>query len=114
MAFTMLAVVMGAAYATMSSGLNATSRSDDALFALGLAESKLAAIGISDPLEVGKWREEADGWITETLISPFGNNAAAWTATGQRPLEVEVLMREAQTGRVSARLTALRLGLVSR
>lgn len=112
-AFTVLALVMGAAYATMSSGIRATARTDQSVAALGQAESTLARVGIDRPLVPGDWTFREHGWITQITISPHGGNGTVWQRVGQQPLRVDVRVRETERGGDIVHLETLRLGLVA-
>lgn len=106
-AFTVLALVLGAAYGAMSSGLRATTRSGEALTALARAESVLARVGPEIPLQTGAWSEREGDWIAEVDITAHGS-AQTWQSVGQQPLLVSVAIRDGSGGQ-AVRLSTLRL-----
>jgi general secretion pathway protein I len=53
-ALAVLAVSLGTIYALFTSGLNAADRGEDVIVATALAQSKLEALGIAEPLALGE------------------------------------------------------------
>lgn len=107
-AFAILALVLGGAFAVMSGGLQAQARADEVLARLSRAQSVLATVGTERPLASARFTEGGD--IIEIEVAPEGGSPATWQALGQRPYRVMVRLSAADGGG-SVRLDTLRMGL---
>lgn len=115
-AFVILALVLGAAYAGFGSGARTQARAAEVLAATAHAESTLARIGTELPMRRGT--EEialGNGWRARMIMRPMREEEIAlWRALGRAPwhLRVEVLPPGADTASVA--LESLRIGTLPR
>jgi len=110
-AFTLLALVLGAAYAAMGGALTAQTRAEIAAEGLSRAESALARLGRDWPLTEGIQRRNDGGWRTDVTIRPQRpGDSARWRALGLQPLAVTVEVIPPGAGAPAATLRTLRLG----
>lgn len=71
-AFTILALSLGAVFQVWSIGLRSTSQAESRALAVLLLESKLAGIGIEEPLESGEQAGEFDnGFRWHASVEPY-------------------------------------------
>jgi len=71
-AFSILALSLGALLQVFSTGLRSVALSQNRSWATLLAESKLATLGISEPLQEGEQRGELDERFSwHAMIQPF-------------------------------------------
>lgn len=111
-AFTLLALVLGAAYAAMGTGLRAQARSAEVADGVSRAQSALARLGRDWPLTPGEQRFRDGDWVTAVTIAPYRRqDRQRWQELGLQPLRVAVSVRS-PSGRQAARLETLRLGPV--
>lgn len=110
-AFAVIAVVLGAAYAAIAQGARTGTKAEAVLQALTRAEAALAQVGPEIPLVPGEVIQRKDGWVTSIEVSeylPAGD--AQWSALRARPLLVTVTVHEAGEEQSAVTLEALRLG----
>ncbi len=69
-AFTLLSLVLGAAYASMGAGTKAVIRAGDGLEGLARAESFMNRLGSDVQLERGLLERREDGWTLTATIRP--------------------------------------------
>lgn len=112
-AFAVIAVVLGAAYAAIAQGARAGAKAETVLQALTRAEAAMAQVGPEIPLVPGQTVRQADGWVTSIDVSEYvPASAAQWSALQVRPLLVTVTVQEAGAAQSAVTLEALRLGRV--
>lgn len=70
-AFTLLALVLGAAYASMGAGAKSAARAGDGLEGLARAESFMSRLGGDIPLKEGLLEVREDGWILTANVKRF-------------------------------------------
>ncbi len=111
-AFTILAMILGAVFAAFSTGLTATSRAERAANATLLSRSALAELGVARPLEEGSYGEEFENGafyqISIRRIEPF----APPDLEAVRAVAYEVTVEAGTDGRVDSVLKTVKLGLV--
>ncbi|MGF1447127.1 MAG: type II secretion system protein J [Pikeienuella sp.] len=103
-AFVIVSLVLGGAYAAMTSATRATLRADMALAALTRAEGALARIGADIPAVPGSQRLEEDGW---DILVEISTHPASEPALGLALVEVAVTL--SRDGSSATRLSSLRL-----
>lgn len=111
-AFAVVALVLGAAYASLSAGARASHRAETALAALTRAEATMARIGADIPLIPGR-QELVDGdWSLDIRIEPaLRDRAEVWSALGRQPYDVRVAVYPtARPGDGRTVLATLRIG----
>ena len=69
-AFTLLSLVLSAAYASMGAGTNAMARAGDGLEGLARAESHMNRLGGDIPIQEGVRETRVDGWTLTIGIRP--------------------------------------------
>jgi general secretion pathway protein I len=112
-AFSILAVSLGAIFLAFGSGSNNLSHAERYTVATLVAESQLARAGIEFPYTLGEQRGQfADAYRWVTTIRPVGEAAGRSHASeGTQLYEVIVSVEWDETDRVrSVRLRSLRLG----
>lgn len=106
-----VALALGALLQVFATGLRGTSVAENYTIAALLAESKLAAIGIEEPLEEGDRSGEFDngfGWATN--VRPYDGGGPTLAPGAIQAFEVSVTVRWGGPGRErSVSLTTLRL-----
>lgn len=108
-AFAIVALMLGAAYAGFASGARATLRAETALAALTRAEAALARVGPEIPLAPGGTTLRDGDWTVTVAIAAHRPEASyAWAPLGLRPLTVRVEATAAYGAPVV--LETLRLG----
>lgn len=111
-AFSILALSLGALLQVFSTGLRSAALSQEYSWATLLAESKLAAMSVSEPLQVGEQSGELDeGFHWRASIEPVQPGEAAPSDVarlGLYEVTVEVFWTHALRER-SVTLTTLRL-----
>lgn len=90
-AFAMMALVLGAALAAISGGLNAQVRTGEVLAGLDLARSTLARVGRDLPFESGEVTIPETGDAVLIEVVPYAPAAVAWRALGTQPYLVRVI-----------------------
>ena len=110
-AFAIVAVALGALLQIFSTGLRGLEATETRVVAARLAQSKLAAIGIEEPLEEGETTGAFDnGYRWETRISAFGDESPTQPRVSVRAYEVIVTVSWDRGLRQNAiSLTTLRL-----
>ncbi|MEO0820413.1 MAG: prepilin-type N-terminal cleavage/methylation domain-containing protein [Pseudomonadota bacterium] len=110
-AFSLVALMLGAAYATWGAGSRAAERSERSLAALSRAESVLARLGADLPLVPGEQRLEEPGWAIRIAVTPYGRaRAAEAPQLGLGAYDVRVTVRERGGSGAQARLATILLG----
>lgn len=114
MAFTILAMLLGALFQVFSRGLEAARAGDTYTRATVIAQSQLAALGVDHPLEEGVTSgttEQSFNW--RITIRPYQADQLPVTDPVLQPLavNVEVFWEESGTSR-SVSLTSMLLGSV--
>lgn len=120
-AFTILALSLGAVFQVWSIGLRSTSQAESRALAVLLLESKLAGIGIEEPLESGEQAGEFDnGFRWHASVEPYEAEGAEpegaesegfVSGPGIVPYQVVVTVRWGERENEHAlSLTTLRLG----
>lgn len=78
-AFTILALSLAVVFRIFAGGLGNIATSEDYAQAVTLAESRLAAVGISEPLQAGvsfgRWDEKYEWRIEAAPYEPWGGDA---------------------------------------
>ncbi|MCG8441012.1 MAG: type II secretion system GspH family protein [Caulobacterales bacterium] len=111
-AFLIVAMTLGAAYASIGAAAVSAGRAEAALQALTRAESALAQVGAAIPLAPGETVLEEDGWTVRITIEEHRRDGAAtWRAIGLTPFSVTAEARPADGQ--PTRLTTLRAGAAS-
>jgi general secretion pathway protein I len=113
-AFVIVALALGALLQVFATGLRGSSAAENYTMAALLAESKLAAMGIEEPLEEGERAGEFDnGFAWSTIVRPYdgGGDGGPTLAPGAlQAFEVSVTVRWGGAGRErSVSLATLRL-----
>ena len=113
-AFVIVALALGALLQIFATGLRSTSTAENYTIAALLAESKLAGIGIEEPLEEGDQSGEFDNgfrWATNVRSYDVGGPTLAPGAIQAFEVSVTVLwggpMRERSVSLATLRLTTL-------
>ncbi len=110
-AFSLIALVLGAGYGAMSGGVRAAGTAGDKLTVLSAAESVLAQVGAVYPLAPGSnevTHEDVRVSIEIRLARP--DQADAWRQLGTAPFRIVV--SAASDGGAPVRLETLRLGVL--
>ncbi len=107
-AFTILAISLGAAYAVFGAAARASERAAGALEALTAVESAIDRIGVDVSAAPGQYILQQDEWRVSLQIEDVGD-AAEWSAIGVRALDVAAAAERNDGGPGSARLRVLRL-----
>ena len=112
-AFVVIAVVLGAAYAAIAQGARAGAKAEAVLQALTRAEAALAQVGPEIPLVPSETVQRTDGWVTSIEVSEYlPGGGTQWSALRTRPLLVTVTVSEAGNEQSAVTLEALRLGRI--
>jgi len=111
-AFTILAMSLAVAFRIFAGGLGNIATSEDYARAVTLAESRLAAVGVSEPLQsgvsYGRWDEEYEWRIAAAPYEPWGEDVAPTDDVQAFLVAVDVdWMREGRQHRVT--LSSVRL-----
>ena len=110
-AFVLVALTLGAAYASWMNGSRAAARAEEVLSALTRAENALARVGAEIPLTPGETVLRDGAWLTAIDITPHAAaDPAADAVVGLTPYLVRVRV-EAPSGGATV-LETLRLGAV--
>lgn len=111
-AFAVVALVLGAAYASLSAGARASHRAETALAALTRAEATMARIGADIPLVPGRQGLVDGDWSLDIQIAPaLADRSEVWSALGRQPYELRVAVSPtARPGDGETVLTTLRIG----
>ena len=107
-----VALALGALLQVFATGLRSSSTAENYTMAALLAESKLAAMGIEEPLEESHRSGEFDnGFAWTTIVRPYGGGGGPTLAPGAlQAFEVSVTVRWGGPGRErSVSLETLRL-----
>lgn len=88
--FTLLALVLGTAFAAISGGLRAQVRTDEVLTELDLARSTLARVGHELPLAPTRFTDPGTGLGVAVDVVPYQPAVATWAALGTAPYLVRV------------------------
>lgn len=67
-AFTLLSIVLGTAYASFGSGLRSSQRAMEVLEALSVAESAMDAVGTTLPIRLGRRILDRGGWAISLSV----------------------------------------------
>jgi general secretion pathway protein I len=111
-AFTILAMLLGALFQVFSSGLHAARSGDRYTRATVIAQSQLAALGVENSLEEGvRSGTSDDDYHWRVTVSAYSDDQIPLSKRALRPLtvSVEVFWEEAGTPRTLS-LTSMRLG----
>ena len=82
-AFVIVALALGALLQVFATGLRSSSTAENYTMAALLAESKLAAMGIEEPLEESHRSGEFDnGFAWTTIVRPYGGGGGPTLAPG--------------------------------
>ena len=93
-AFVIVALALGALLQVFATGLRSSSAAENYTIAALLAESKLAAIGIEEPLEEGGQSGEFDnGFRWETNVRPYDDGGSTFTPGAIQAFEVTVTVK---------------------
>ena len=110
-AFAVIAVVLGAAYAAIAQGARAGAKAETVLQALTRAEAALAQVGPEIPLVPGEIVQRHDDWVTSIEVREYlPAGGTQWSALQARPLLVTVTVQESSGEQSAVTLEALRLG----
>jgi general secretion pathway protein I len=110
-ALAILAVSLGVLFQSFSTGLRNVDVSEDYALATGLAESKLATVGIEEPLEAGETTGRFDDrFHWRVIVEPYAEEPADEDASAVEAFEVVITVAwgEADAER-SISLATLRL-----
>ena len=88
--FTLMALVLGTAFAAMSGGLRAQVRTGTAMAELDLARSTLARIGHELPFASARFADPDTGARVSVEIMPYQPAASTWAALGTAPYLIRV------------------------
>ncbi len=110
-AFVIVAVSLGALLQIFSSGLRSSHSAEAYTTAALLAESKLASIGIEEPLEEGETTGAFDnGFRWRSTVAPHAPEVGQDEASAAQAYEVTLVVRWGERGdERSVSLTTLRL-----
>lgn len=108
-AFVILALVLGAAYAAIAGGLRAQTRSDETLANLHRAQSVLAGLGVVDAFETGRTERIEGQHRVAVTTTPIDPTAPAWRAFGQAAYRVSITV-STSGGSSPVTLETLRMG----
>ena len=110
-AFVIVALALGALLQVFATGLRSSSAAENYTIAALLAESKLAAIGIEEPLEEGDRSGEFDnGFRWATSVRPYDDGGPTLELGAIQGFEVSVTVQWGGAGRArSVSLATLRL-----
>lgn len=81
-AFVILAMILGAAYAAMGGGVRLLERTEHRLDTLQIAESALATVGRDGPIRSGTRRETTDSAVISIRTVPVSFGSAISRRTG--------------------------------
>ena len=113
-AFVIVGFTLASTISTFETGLAGVERAESHATALMLAESKLAEIGVTAPLAVGRWEGDFAGafrWRTDIIaITEPASEVASVVAAYRVVVEVESLSA-VKPGRRLVRLQTVRLGV---
>ena len=103
---------MGVIFNIFSTGLRANSLAEDYTRAVAIAESKLASIGVSDPITLGtKQGNHDEGMRWEERVKLYGENPELYDSKAYSLYEVtvEVFWDEGNEKPRSVSLTSIRI-----
>lgn len=81
-AFVILALILGAAYAAMGGGVRLLERTEHRLTTLQIAESVLATVGREAPIRPGTIRQETESGVISVRTVPVASGSAVSRTTG--------------------------------
>ncbi len=110
-AFVILGITLVALYGQFFTGLRAVRTSDAVAAAVGLARSKLEAVGVSEPLRFGETAGRFDnGYQWRTAVTPYKGALALGRYDVVAPYQVAVTVSWPDSPRArSVTLSAIRL-----
>jgi general secretion pathway protein I len=110
-AFVVLAFTMTAIYGLFSNGLHAADQGGSAIVATALAQSKLEAAGVADPLTIGESSGKfANGYRWRRTVRPYRGDMALARYEVAVPFDIEVTVFWPGTGtEKSVTLSTVRL-----
>ena len=111
-AFTILAMLLGALFQVFSGGLRAAHSGDRYTRATVIAQSRLAALGIEQPVQEGVSSGTAEGaYHWRVTVSPYLDDQLSLTDRVPQPLSVNVEVFWEEGGGVrTVSLTSILLG----
>jgi general secretion pathway protein I len=105
-AFTILAMLLGALFQVFSSGLHAARSGDGFTRATVIAQSRLAELGVEHPLREGVFNGTADDtYHWRVVVSEYIDDQLPVSEGGPRPLSINVQVFWEEAG--SARTVSL-------
>lgn len=111
-ALVLVALVLGAAFASISAAGGSSLRAEMSLAALTRAEAALAEIGVDAPLERGVVVRRDGSWTTTVTVEETLNDRdAMWRRLGRRPYIVTaVVVADGASAGATLTLKTLRAG----